>query len=311
MTLPYRPMKAPTDPVSDSYLEQLQYPLVASPKIDGIRLLNGGKLGAFTSQLKPIKNKYVQKCLSFDCYEGLDSEIVVGNPFIDPNDDEDDVFHRTSGPIRRAEGEPAFNIFVFDDFTFRSKDYKWRWLDQMRELKEADLPFVKIIEQRMLYSPQEVIDFEIECIELGYEGCMPRRISAPYKEGRATLREEFIFKRKPIEIDDGIIVGYYEQLENCNEQTVNELGTHSRSAHKENKYPKGTLGGYILKSDMWKETFKCGTIIGSTLASRKEMWDNREKSLGQIVSYKFQRIGSIDKPRQPRIKGFREDVTNW
>lgn len=308
-----RPMKAPTNPITDAQLYQIEYPVVGSPKIDGIRAVCDGEQ-VLSNTFKKIGNRYIQKCLSKPEYAGLDGELAVGLPYIDPEDDEDDVFHRTSGPVRRGDGEPDFKLYVFDDVSDPLQTYQYRWIDQI-EYEESDLhtlPFVVVIEQVLLYTPEEVIAYEEKCCNLGYEGAMIRRLSAPYKSGRSTLREEFIFKRKPIEIDDAVIVGCYEQLENLNEKTETEFGTSKRSSHKANKFPKGTLGGFELESAMWKVTFRCGTIIGSTLASRKEMWDNRDKMIGQVVSYKFQRIGSIDKPRQPRIKGFRniEDMSD-
>lgn len=261
-----------------------------------------------SSSLKPIRNEYIRECLSDPIYEGLDGELVVGAPFC--VDEEDDVFHRTSGPVRKKTGKPDFKFYAFDDFTNTKMTYEKRWLNYMDDI---DLDHVIILEQKELNSPEEVLAYEAECVEKGYEGIMIRRGTAPYKEGRATLREEYIFKRKPIADDEAIIVGFYEQTENLNEKVTNELGTTSRSGHKENKIPKGTLGGMILKSELWDDTFRCGTIVGGTLAFRKEVWENQDKYLGKMVKYKYQAYGSIDKPRQPIMKGFRDssDMTEY
>ena len=305
------PLKAPTDSILDSQLNQLFYPVVGSAKLDGIRALPTGEI-VLSASLKPIGNKYIQKCLSHPEYGGLDGELVVGSPFT--THDEDNVFWRTSGPVRRHNGEPDFKFYVFDDWDYPKKPYQWRWLDQIAESNAiANLPHVVVLEQRLLYTPQDVIDYTIECLEAEYEGAIIRSLDGFYKEGRATLREGIIFKRKPWEDDEAEIVGYYEQLENTNEQVVNNLGTHSRSSCKDGKVPKGTLGGFVLKSSKWNDTFNCGTIIGSTLAIRQDLWNNREKMLDEIVTYKYQAYGSKDKPRQPRIKGFRDktDMTDY
>lgn len=306
-----RPMKAPGEPITDFQLKGIDYPLYGSPKLDGIRALCDGTQ-VLSASLKLIGNAYVQKCLSHDCYEGFDGELVVGLPYC--ADEEDDVFYRTSGAIRKKSGEPDFKFYVFDDFTETKKTYDYRWMELLQGMPEIHcLPFIVVLEQRILNSPEEVLAYEKECVEKGYEGIMIRRGSAPYKEGRATLREEFIFKRKPIADDEAEIVGFYEQLENQNEKVTNELGTSSRSGHKENKVPKGTLGGFVLKSERWDDTFNCGTIIGGTIAFRKEVWENQDKYIGKIVKYKYQQYGSIDKPRQPRMKGFRDssDMTEY
>ncbi len=311
MSMVKRPMKAPGEPITNFQLKGIDYPLYGSPKLDGIRALADGTQ-VLSASLKRIGNQHVQDCLGHPRYRGLDGELVVGLPYC--VDEEDDVFYRTSGPIRKRSGQPDFKFYVFDHFANPKAPYESRWVDYVKNGSRIDeLEHVVVLEQRLLNTPEEVLEYEAECVAKGYEGIMIRSGSAHYKEGRATLKEELIFKRKPIADDEAEIVGFYEQLENLNEKVVNELGTSSRSGHKENKVPKGTLGGFILKSDLWDDTFNCGTIIGGTIAFRKEVWENQDKYLGKIVKYKYQKYGSIDKPRQPRMKGFRDlsDMTEY
>jgi DNA ligase-1 len=339
-----RPMKALGEPISDKDLRLLPYPVIGSPKIDGIRAITTGSK-VLSATLKPIGNRYIQKCLSHSIYEGLDGELAVGKPYIDLNDDpDDDVFHRTSGPVRRADGEPDFKFYVFDDWTEPKRDYIYRWISQYDYLVKSEMPHVVILEYKVLNNPQEVLDYEEWCVNMGYEGCMLRIPSSPYKEGRTTFKEMFAFKRKPIEDDEAEIVGFFEQMENNNEQVTDVMGLSRRSAHKENKTGKDTLGGFVLKSTKFEDTFRCGTIIGGTKEWRKTVWDLMAnygcafesrivngkveyiitdwkafpKELfayieSTTVKYKFQRIGSIDKPRQPRMKGFRDksDMTKF
>jgi len=57
----------------------LRFPLLASPKLDGIRAIvrNGQVLGR---SLKPLPNKLIQRMLGREDLEGLDGELIVGNP---------------------------------------------------------------------------------------------------------------------------------------------------------------------------------------------------------------------------------------
>ena len=309
-----RPMKAPTEGVSIEILKAMPYPIACSAKLDGIR---GCKTpaGVMSSSLKPLGNLFMQKCLQDPILNGLDGELIVGLPHRDLNDPDDDVFNRTSGAIRRSSGEPDFKFYVFDDFTNPHYSYSDRWINRTY----ATAPFIKhpyitLLPQKICRSFDEAMAYEEELIAQGYEGMMPRSLTAPYKMGRVTINEGFILKRKPLEQDEAVVVGLFEQQENQNEKVTNELGRSARSSHQENKVGKGTLGGVVLKSPRWKETFNCGTIIGGTDAWRQQIWNNPHLILGQTMTYIYQGYGSIDKPRQPRAKSefrIKDDMTHY
>lgn len=300
-----KPMKAPTEGVSVETLKNMTYPIACSAKLDGIR---GVKMpqGVMSASLKPLGNKFMQKCLDDPALNGLDGELVVGLPHKDLSLPDDDVFNRTTGNIRRSTGEPDFKFYVFDDFTDTSLSYRSRWIDPICDGNPMggifDHPYVVVLEQRICSTLEAALAYEEELMAKGYEGMMARTLHHPYKEGRVTMNQGHIFKRKPLGQDEAVVVGVYEQLENQNEKTTNELGDSVRSSHKGNKVGKGTLGGVTLKSPLWKETFNCGTIIGGTHEWRQKMWDNQDLIMGQTMTYVYQAYGSIDKPRQPRAK---------
>jgi len=308
-----RPMKAPGEGVSLDMLKRMRYPIACSAKLDGIRGCATYE-GIVSATLKPIGNQYIQRKLYDPELLGLDGELIVGSPFREFEGD--DVFNRTTGPVRRSDGEPDFKFYVFDDFTDKDISYNKRWISRMGSELMFNNPFVVVLEQRICNSWQEAIEFEEELILQGYEGMMARTLTSLYKEGRVTLKEGHIYKRKPLEQDEAIIMGAYEQYGNLNEKTTSLLGTSTRSSHKENKVGNDTLGGFTLKSDRWEETFNCGTVIGGTKEWRKEIWEQYKHDpysiLGNIVTYVYQGYGSIDKPRQPRCKAeFRaaDDIT--
>ena len=96
-------------------------------------------------------------------------------------------------------------------------------------------------------------------------------------------------------------------MENTNKKTINSLGLSSRSSHKENLIGKDTLGKFILKCSKWKEPFGCGTGKGLTDKLRKEIWRNKNKYEGMVVTFKYQKYGSIDAPRMPIFLRFRPE----
>jgi DNA ligase-1 len=302
-------MKSPSEGISLNELKAVTYPIACSAKLDGIRAIITPS-GVLSNTLKPLGNLYMQECLNDPSLIGLDGELIVGLPYKENEDD--DVFNRTTGAIRRSAEKPDFKFYVFDSFIDTELSYDTRWISQT--FPEIVNPHVLFLTQRICYSFEEALEYERELILTGYEGMMVRSLTAPYKEGRVTLREGYILKRKPLEQDEAIVVGVYEQLQNLNEKVTNELGRGQRSSHKENKVGKGTLGGVTLSSPRWKETFNCGTIIGGTDEWRQRMWDNQHLIMGQTMTYIYQGYGSIDKPRQPRAKAeFRlpEDITKY
>lgn len=307
-----KPMKAPTTPATVEDLKNMQYPIACSPKLDGIRGIIT-ELGVLSNSMKPLGNQFMQRELGDPRLIGLDGELIVGSPHKDLSLPDDDVFNRTTGAIRRASGEPDFTFYVFDYFRETSHSYWERWLKHIQEGR--NLPDIlnnvriKILDQRICHNVEEALAYEAQLIEMGYEGMMPRSIFGHYKQGRATLNERLILKRKPLEQDEAVVVDIFEQMQNNNEKGINEMGDSFRSSHKENLVGKGTLGGVVLKSSRWKDTFNCGTIIGGTDKWRQEMWDNPERILGKTMTYIYQGYGSIDKPRQPRAKAeFRLDI---
>jgi DNA ligase 1 len=290
-----KPMKAPSESITDAELENLTYPIVGSPKLDGFRCTKQNGI-VLTSSLKPFPNPFIQKALS-DLPDYFDGELIVGPPN-DPN-----VFNNTSGPLRRHEGEPDFRFYVFDNFTFPTMSYEERFIIPRLPKHSRILRLV----QEELRSPQDVIDFDNECVEAGYEGTMIRSLSAPYKHGRATAREAYIFKRKGFEDFEARVIGFEEQMENTNEKFTNEMGHSKRSSCKIGLVGKNTLGAFIMKSKKWKDPFRVGGGQGMTAELRKHIWEHQDEYLNSVWTLKYQKYGSIDAPRIPILRRHRPD----
>lgn len=295
-----KPIKAPSDPITNEQLRYLQYPIVGSPKLDGFRCAVDEE--PKTSSMKPWPNLFIRDELSNPAFHGLDGEILVGEPN-DPN-----AFHNTSGPVRRIQGKPDFRFYVFDDWRGGGYSYKERWLD--RQLRSEGR--IVVLEQRLLSSPQEVLAYEAEMLSVGFEGAMIRSLDGRYKEGRCSFNEMNIFKRKPFVECEAVIVNLIEGLENRNEAVMNETGHMRRSSHMANKVPKGTLGSFELKSNLWPTTFHAGTGEGYDQGMKQEIWNRRDEYIGQIATVKYQKYGSRDAPRLPSVIKIRPrwDITS-
>lgn len=290
----------------DTYedLKRLRFPLLGSVKIDGWRcsIQNGI---ALSSKLKLIRNLHVRKLLSQTKFEGLDGELTVG-----PRNAHN-VYNRTSSGIGSAEGEPKFFFHVFD-IMIADTTYDKRY--ELIARKFLDHPFIRVLPQRMLYTINEVLEFEAEALRKGYEGIMLRNPQGLYKHGRATLKEQYLLKRKPFKDTEGKVVGFYEQEKNCNEQKTVETGLNKRSHCKAGMVPKGTLGGFLLECKEWPgQVLRCGTGKGLTENLRKTIWRDRDCYLGKLIKFRYQEIGTKDKPRIPIFLGFRDpiDMTDY
>ena len=284
-----KPIKAPSDPITNDELRRLKYPIVGSPKLDGFRCIVDGE--PLTSSMKPWPNRFIRETLSDPKYHGLDGEILVGEP------NGPDPFFATSGPVRRYDGKPDFFFYVFDRWIDGNLSYHDRWI----KWSAPKIGRLIVLEQRLLHSPEEVLEYEEEMLNDGFEGAMIRSLDGRYKEGRCSFREMNIFKRKPFVECEAEIIEVIEGLENLNVPKMNETGNMRRSSHKENKRPKGTLGSFKLRSVLWVSSFHASTGEGFTAERKQEIWDHREEYIGQIATVKYQKYGSRDAPRLPNV----------
>ena len=96
------------------------------------------------------------------------------------------------------------------------------------------------------------------------------------------------------------LLGFEERMTNTNEQERDERGYAKRSSKKAGLVGANTLGSLLA----WNIEFGVGS--GFTDAERQEIWDNRDKYLGRLITFKYQEIiKGTGRPRFPTFKGFR------
>lgn len=271
-------------------LRFLKYPVLLSPKLDGVRaIVRGGRL--LSRSLKPIPcfaNTDVSQALS----EGLDGELIVGLP------QAEDVFRKTMSTVMTYGGDASqVKFFVFDSFAEPTKPYR----ERVHAFEWMKTTFIRPVVQEVAKTPEEVMKFEEFCVMMGYEGIMLRDPDAPYKFGRSTTKEGYLLKMKRFQDDEAKVVGFEEQLRNDNPLTHDAMGYAERSSHQANMVPKGTLGALITK---WNgQELRIGTGFDDAL--RKRIWDNKPAFLGLTVKFKYWQVVK-DLPRHPVFLGFVE-----
>lgn len=294
-----RPMLAATATPSDLKAILERTPLLVSFKLDGIRATVHNR--RFLSRtLKPIPNLWVQQCLydasiRFDM-SLLDGELICGSP------NTRDVYTQSVSAFMSADGQPDFRYFVFDRIgsdifnTRRTQLVHTPWPD-----------WVTILPQVNITSYQQLLEFEEHTLGLGYEGLILRSPDGAYKHGRSTLREAGMLKLKRFADGEATITNVEELLHNKNAATKNELGLTTRSSHKANKVPGGTMGKITVQDIKCPEwVFSVGT--GFSEADREWFWSHREEVVGKTIRYAYLPHGMKDVPRHPVFKGFRDSI---
>lgn len=274
----------------------LRFPLIGSPKLDGIRCVMKDSF-AKSRSMKPIKNIHTRSLLERhgELLRDVDGELMVG-----------DLFNSTTSGINTILGTPDFKYHIFD----RVSDDPFHV--RFKSLGSLELPsFCAIVEHTVIRTQEALEGFYEKMLLQGFEGVMLRDPHGRYKCGRSTEKEGILFKLKPFEDSEAQIIGFEELMHNENEQTVNELGYSHRSTKQEGKVPGDTLGKFLVigtQEEHFQEVeFKIGTGKGLTKPLRQQIWNNREAYLGKLVKFKYQKIGSIDKPRIPIFLGFRDE----
>jgi DNA ligase-1 len=292
-----KPMLAETLELDDNSLSSVAYPVLASPKLDGIRCLKlDGR--ALSRKFLDIPNEHIRKMISSaGVVNGCDGELMTKGSFND-----------VQSGIMSEDGIPNFQYYVFD---YVSTSLKEPYSSRIKKLEALTLPdfCVKVL-PKQINNKEELLAYEKECLDSGHEGVMIRKPDGPYKCGRSTVKEAYLLKVKRFKDSEALVIGFEEMMHNENEAIEDELGHTKRSKCKANMVPANTLGKFLVREvgeTPWRgREFAIGTGEGLTADLRKEIWGNRSKYLGKLVVYKYQVHGIKDLPRIPTWKGFRD-----
>lgn len=295
----FRPMLAAACP--HDQIDKLKYPLVATPKIDGVRAV-WQEEALISRSGKPLPNYDLQcriKLLTeiIGC-QHFDGELVCGT-----------ISDTTSSVMSKSVDSTNLQYIVFDVIDLPNEGYAARLYDASRRVKEIQQScgesWIKIVKHQIVSNPDELLVFEQDCLANGFEGVCLRQPDSLYKKGRSTFKEQGLLKLKRFEDAEGVVVGYQERYHNHNDGFVSELGYTKRSTCKGGKIPAGDLGSLTVQvSD--GTTVDVGT--GFTQSQREELWSVRETLIGKIVKFKHFPHGAKDAPRHPVFLCFRSTI---
>jgi len=308
MTLLWKPLLSgtlPLDPATGDFRYDLvPFPVYASPKLDGFRsMVQGGVL--LSRNGLPVKNRELQARYGRKEYEGLDVELTDGPA------NGMDVFHRTSSVVKKASANASnvrMNVIDFapdiekgngiightashDDLKIEDRQYFMRtaavnWLP-------AD---IHVIKQTLVHTIDQLKKYEAKTLAQGWEGVMLRRADQGVypqksgKENRSTLNEFYLVRMKRFEQAEATIIAVHPLKHNTNEERT---ATGARSSKKAGiAIDKTQVGSATLKDCKTGKLFD--TNIG---AERLRKWKGWPSAIGKKVRYKYQLVGTVDKPR--------------
>lgn len=285
-------------------LKKLRYPVMATPKIDGIRCVTLPSLKSLCSPvsrtLKPIPNAYVRYELSEHLYTQLDGELVTCSVL-----GIIESFNDIQSKIMSEWSSPDFKYLIFDCHIF-NEDLDYRHRCELLEIMNLPDFCLKLL-PTTCEDVDQLLAFEAKCHSEGYEGICFRTPDSPYKCNRSTLREQYLVKMKRFITSKAIVIGFTEEFANCNPETTDALGLTARSFCLDALEPKGTLGSLCVRSEHGIE-FGIGT--GFTAQQRRKLWKDRANVIGKTVLYRHQTHGQKDAPRIPVFKSFTDYELN-
>ena len=294
----FEPMKAET---LKDVSQVADWPMLASAKLDGIRCVVREGV-ALSYNLKPIRNRYVQECLGHSQLNGLDGELIVGSPT------GGQVLNRTQSGVMSTEGRPEFTFWVFDDFSAHAHGFHYRIgrvEDRADELRLYYKRPVDYVPHHFIHSAAGLTTYESTVLEDGYEGVMLRHPDGPYKHGRSTAREGWLWKVKRFCDGDAVVLGIEEGEENQNPVELDAFGRVKRSTHAAGKRLAGRVGTIIAKDVDTGEVLRVSPGC-LTADQRVSFFRDQSQILRRLFTYKKFDYGLKDAPRFCTFKAFRD-----
>lgn len=298
---------------------KLRFPLIGQPKIDGVRGLNmhGGLTGR---SLKLFKNQYTTHFYSQDFFKGFDGEFAAAE------ETHPDLCRLTTSALGTISGQPFTLWWLFDYVTAENNSLsyleRYTHLTQRVEYLQTDpschpwAGHLRVVPMRMIYTLDELLEYDAENLDKGFEGTIIRDPHGKHKQGRSTVREGGLLRIKQFIESEAIVEAVVEGESNQNEAQTNELGLQFRSSHQANMIPNGLVGSLTCRAlqtvtDRGRVVIEEGQIITVSPGNmphdlRKYYFENQNEILKKVIKFKFFPKGIKDKPRFPTFVTIRQ-----
>jgi len=312
----FKPILAPNDQPN---LNELNYPLLASFKLDGIRcIFYKGQM--LSRSLKQIQNKQLRekfepiRSYSEEFNLILDGEIYSPEltfqeitSFVMTQDFEDVKSIKKYGEVKKIPEHLKFYCFdSIDDDNF-DKPFNQR-ANYMIAFTTTWEDIFELLYQNRVVDKSQVEELFTKALENSCEGLILRDSNGRYKFGRGTLKEGLIYKVKPFRTFDAEITGVVQStvVDPNAEKKTNELGRSVTSKKKDDRILIEKASAFNVEY----ENKELKVVLAMTDEEKEEVWKNRDSYIGKIIEYKGMLVGAKDVPRHPVMIRFREDKDN-
>lgn len=288
------PKKETTDENIMAAMKLLSYPVGVTLKKDGIRALrlNGSLL---SRTFKKIPNKKIREA-SLVMPSGFDMELW----------NKDLPYYKIESIVMSREHDDWEKIqFHVLDWFGETIGYRSRMECIMKTMELVGNDKIKFAPPIVCENAEQLFSFFLAVEQECGEGICFRTLNSPYKQGRSTLREQYLVKLCRFLVEEAVIVGFEEQMANCNPVSYNAVGKMDRASDQHNMVGKNTLG--VLVVNYKEEQLRIGTGLGLDDKLRKKIWENKEKYLGKTITFKYKPHGQKTLPKSPVFQGFREE----
>jgi len=319
----FKPQLCPNNEID---LNTLTYPLLASTKLDGCRLLFKQE-EIVTRSLKSLPNKQLnEKFEPLRKYSEKNNLILDGEVFTPRvpfqfivscfmTEDYDtkqsikkwtELCQEHDYFITRKEVFSKLKFYCFDMIANEDNTFPFRGRWPSCHTLAKDFSDIMVgVNQRLVINKEEVENYFEEVLKEGFEGLILRNPESLYKFGRCTIREAIAYKLKPWVTIDSKIIGFIQatQVNEDAEKTINELGRSRTSKRQDDRHTINKAQAFVVDFN-GKEL---SVPIAMTDEKKEYIWTHQDEYLNKYVEYKYMNVGMKDLPRIPKFIRMRLD----
>jgi DNA ligase-1 len=273
-------------------MKKLRYPVLASVKMDGIRALKT-EAGLVSRTLKLIPNESIRRRAD-KLPVGFDMELWGTFRY-------DEIASIVMSEEHILSDQIEFNILDVWNRTYSYNKLPEYFMSIRHIVFEG---VCELCECVWINNAQELLEYFRGVEDTQGEGICFRTLDSPYKQGRSTLREQYLVKLARMVRTEVTITGFEEQMLNTNGERRHATGQMKRSSAQAGMIGKDTLGSFAVRDSKGRE-FTVGS--GLTDSLRKQVWEQRDRWLGRTITIKHKPHGEKIKPRSPIYVGLRTE----